>query len=59
MSARNSKLFEPALERGQSEQWHRQRLELLQPEQKQRTVRRRREGLVYGLIAIFIFASAL
>lgn len=58
MSARNAKLFEPALERGQGELWQRQRLELLQPGQRQRVARRRREGLVYGLIAILIFASA-
>lgn len=42
-----------------SEAWHRQRLELLKPQQRQRRAARRREVLSYCLLAILLFCAAL
>ncbi|MCL1974576.1 MAG: hypothetical protein FWG61_00270 [Firmicutes bacterium] len=57
---KSTQLAETYLERPQTLQWQRRRLELLQPEQEQRMAKRRWETVPYVLLValIFIFAFA-
>jgi len=55
----NAQLRQPVYERHSNAGWQQRRLELLKPQQRQRTAHRRREALSYGLLAVLLFCAAL